>query len=134
MTPSCLIRLEATVSRLEVTINQIPRFDWKWFISVSLPVIVPILIAGVIGYFNIKTDLGVVQSNIRNMETNIIEIKTVLRKVATDVTQLQINYEKLSGKIDFINQRLSGKIDLINQRLSGKIDLINQRLGIIETR
>ena len=51
-------RLEERLERrLEEAIRQIPCFDWKWFISVFLPIIAPILAAAIIGYFSLNAQL-----------------------------------------------------------------------------
>ena len=100
------------------------RFDWKWFVSLSLPIIVAILIPGIVGYFGLKTDVavikaelqetrGVITAELQGIRKDIVENreamgenKASIQKLTTEIEALKLNQTKILGKLDLIDERL----------------------------
>ena len=63
-----------------------PRFDWKWFLNFALPLVLPFIAAGIIGYFSIKADLNIIQRDVQYTQTAVMEMK---RKIDDIEKQMQ---------------------------------------------
>lgn len=99
------------------TSDRAPYFDWKWAISTAIAIIAilsPVILVGLSGYFQIKTDLGIV--------------RTKVEVVQTKVDLLQTDLNGLKSKVDGIEKQV-GEIRVINNRLDG----IEKTLARIET-
>jgi hypothetical protein len=105
-----LKRLEETLNRLETKVSQTSRFDWKWLLSLVVPISI-LLIGGVItiklDLIAVKGDLKVLQNNNQTIRSDIQRIEGDLKEVKKDVKQLQIDQTKLTGEVQLANQKLS---------------------------
>jgi hypothetical protein len=107
------LKQKQTAAEQPRAFEELHRLDWKWFLSVSLPLIVPLFTAGVIGYFGLKTNLGILQSNMNHVQSDITEIKTGLKEtnkrisaVETRMQAFEVRLVKVEGNVERINEKL----------------------------
>ena len=90
-----------------------PRFDWKWFLSLALPLVVPFIAAGVIGYFSIKADLKIIQRDVRHTQTAVTEVKRKIDDIEKQMQRLEIGLVKVEGRLVALEQ----KVDTLDKRV-----------------
>jgi flagellar motility protein MotE (MotC chaperone) len=128
-----LKQMKATETRPGVSpqaAEQLPRFDWKWFLTVSLPLFVPLFTAGVIGYFHIKTNLGILQGDARHMQSGITRIESNLDKTNKRIDALET---KLDNRMDALESRMQAfEVRLV--KVEGNLERINENLDTLKKK
>ena len=113
-------RLTGIDQRLTEAIDKKPRFDWKWFLGLTVPIVSAILAAAVIGYFGIRADLSsiradlssiradlrVMQSQFGEMQKSIVQIRQTLNEHTRAISNLQGDIKTLEGDIKIIKYAL----------------------------
>ena len=109
-------RLTEIDQRLTEAIDKKPRFDWKWFLGLTVPIVSAILAAAVIGYFGIRADLigiradlRVMQSQFGEMQKDIVQIRQTLNEHTRAISNLQGDIKTLEGDIKVIKYALKIK-------------------------
>ena len=102
-------RLTGIDQRLTEAIDKKPRFDWKWFLGLTVPIVSAILAAAVIGYFGIRADLRVMQSQFGEMQKDIVQIRQTQNEHTRAISNLQGDIKTLEGDIKIIKYALKIK-------------------------
>ncbi len=102
-------RLTGIDQRLTEAIDKKPRFDWKWFLGLTVPIVSAILAAAVIGYFGIRADLRVMQSQFGEMQKSIVQIRQTQNEHTRAISNLQGDIKTLEGDIKVIKYALKIK-------------------------
>ena len=111
-----IIGVREVLSEIQPVTEQ-PRFDWKWFVGLVLPIVVSILIPGIIGYFKLQTDVAVIRSEVMHIKSDVSSLKT----------DLKAGLKAVNERIDAVDDQL--KTVQINQAtMQGKIDLLDETL------
>ncbi len=102
-------RLTGIDQRLTKAIDKKPRFDWKWFLGLTVPIVSAILAAAVIGYFGIRADLRIMQSQFGEMQKDIVQIRQTQNEHTRAISNLQGDIKTLEGDIKVIKYALKIK-------------------------
>jgi len=102
-------RLTGIDQRLTEAIDKKPRFDWKWFLGLTVPIVSAILAAAVIGYFGIRADLRIMQSQFGEMQKDIVQIRQTQNEHTRAISNLQGDIKTLEGDIKVIKYALKIK-------------------------
>ncbi len=95
--------------RLTEAIDKKPRFDWKWFLGLTVPIVSAILATAVIGYFGIRADLRIMQSQFGEMQKDIVQIRQTQNEHTRAISNLQGDIKTLEGDIKVIKYALKIK-------------------------
>ena len=90
-----------------------PRFNWKWFLNFALPLVLPFIAAGVIGYFSIKADLKIIQRDVQHTQTAVTEMKRKIDDIEKQMQRLEIGLVKVEGRLTALEQ----KVDTLDKRV-----------------
>ena len=122
--------------RLNEAISQQPRFDWKWFIGVTVPIIFTLIAGFVIGYFGIKADLRVFQNEVKHLSTDVAQIRETQKVHSKAIAGLETSSNNLQNEV----RRLSADVAQIQKtqaehsksiaNLEGDSKVIKHALGI----
>ena len=111
-------------------LSQQPRFDWKWFLSLAMPLVVPFIAAGIIGYFGIKADLKIIQRDMQHVQSDIAEIKVDFK---SDIAEIKADLKETNKRIDAVEKGLQS-IERKQIEIIGNIQLLNQKFDTIGKR
>ena len=96
-----------------------PQFDWKWIVGLVLPIIS----AGVIGYFGLHSAIISLGGELRG------EIKVIqqdIKHVQSDLTEVKAKIKELDSRLRVVEQKIVS--------VEGKIDLLDSRVARIEKK
>ena len=94
------------MQQLRKTIEQIPRFDWKWFLGLVIPLVLPILAAGIIGYFGIQSAISVIQRDIQHLQTDVTAIASDLKETNQRLDEMDKRLQNFEIRLVKIEERL----------------------------
>ena len=110
-----------------------PQFDWKWMLGLALPIIVPLIAAGIVGYFGVKGEIIGLRGEIVGIYGEIKVVRGEIKVVQQDVKHLQSDLTEVKSEIKGLDSRLR----VVEQRVisvEGKIDLLDSRVARLEKK
>ena len=102
-------RLTGIDQRLTEAIDKKPRFDWKWFLGLTVPIVSAILAAAVIGYFGIRADLSSIRADLRIMQSQFGEMQKSIVQIRQTLNEHTRAISNLQGDIKVIKYALKIK-------------------------
>jgi len=107
-------------------LSQQPRFDWKWFLSLAVPLVVPFIAAGIIGYFGIKADLKIIQRDMQHVQSDVAEIKAELKETNQRIDAVERRMQNFEVTLVRVEERLA--------TLDKKFDTFDKRITNLEKK
>jgi hypothetical protein len=72
-------------------------FDWKTFLTITVPILVSLMIGATLGYFGVKMTLEVTRNEVKQNHANILRVEKSLDAIEDRLRQVEINQAKASG-------------------------------------
>ena len=116
-------------------VKQAQSFDLRTFLSIILPVTVPIVAAGIVGYFGIKSDLKVVQRDAGHTQTSIDRIESRMEKsdkradeFEERMHRFEVSLTQVVDGIELFDQKFTNRLEHLDQRLETGIVHLNEKI------